>query len=167
MRSYTDSVTGTVLRFERVYDLPREIVWDALVDSDLVSGWLAEAHVDPRIGGCFDLDWRQFHPAVQTHGEIIDLVEPALLVIDTSNFGRTTVELADVAGGSRDRSTHLTVVVEALADQHFAGSFRATWVLSLEQLEQLLLGHPVDWSTWAADYAHEWRVLAAEGTRRN
>jgi uncharacterized protein YndB with AHSA1/START domain len=154
-----------VLRFERLYALPREIVWDALVDSDLVSGWLAEADVEPRIGGRFDLDWSHFEPGFRTDGEIVELIGLRTLVAETSNFGRTTFTLDDVDGGPRERSTLLVVTVHAIADPQFSGMISATWRISLEQLERLLHGHPVNWTTWAEDFGEEWRALVSEANR--
>lgn len=156
---------GSVLRFERVYALPREIVWDALVDSDLISGWLAEADVEPRIGGRYDLRWSHFRPSVETAGEIVELIEHELLVIDTSNFGRTTFTLEPQIGGPRGSSTLLVVDVHAIADPQFSGMINATWSLSLDQLEHLLHGHPVNWASWAEDSGDEWRALVRDASR--
>ncbi len=155
-----------MLRFERVYTLPREIVWDALVDSDLISGWLAEADVEPRIGGRFDLDWSHFEPGFRTDGEIIELIGLRTLVVDTGNFGRTTFTLADVEGGPRGSSTLLTVDVHAIADLQFSGMISATWRISLEQLERLLHGHPVNWATWAEDFGAEWQSGVTEANHQ-
>jgi uncharacterized protein YndB with AHSA1/START domain len=154
-----------VLHFERVYALPREIVWDALIDSDLISGWLAEADVEPRVGGRFDLEWSHFQPGFRTDGEIVELLELRTLVVDTSNFGRTTFTLDEVDGGPRERSTLLTVDVYAIADLQFSGMISATWRMSLEQLEGLLHGHPVNWGTWTEQFAGEWQSLVAEANR--
>jgi uncharacterized protein YndB with AHSA1/START domain len=155
-------VSGSELRFERVYDLPPEIVWDALVDSDLVSGWLAEADIEPRVGGRFNLEWRHFDTAVRTDGEIIDLVESALLVVETSNFGRTRVTLDELPGGPRGSSTLLSVHVDVLADRQFVARIGATWRVSLEQLAGLLHGYPVNWATWNVDTGPEWESLVAQ-----
>ena len=160
-------MAGSVLRFERVYDLPREIVWDALVDSDLVSGWLAEADIEPRVGGRFDLDWSHFESGFRTDGEILELVDLELLVFETNNFGRSSIALSDLPGGPRERSTLITIEVHALADQQFSGMIDATWRVSLEQLSRLLHGHPVDWTTWSDETRPEWEALVAEATRRN
>ena len=70
---------GSQLRFEHSYDLAREIVWDALVDPDLVSGWLAEADIEPRLHGRYDLDWSHFTLVRATTGEIIELDETVTL----------------------------------------------------------------------------------------
>jgi uncharacterized protein YndB with AHSA1/START domain len=147
------------LRFEQTYDLSPEIVWDALVDADLVSGWLAEADIDARIGGRYDLDWRHFDAGQTTTGEITELLEPYELVIDTDNFGTTTLQLAELASGSRGRSTRLTIIVDALADQQFTPMIAATWRLSLEQLDELLHGHPVDWRRWKTERSARWIEL--------
>ena len=146
---------GSQLRFEHSYDFAREIVWDALTDPDLVSGWLAEADIDARLHGRYDLDWLHFDLLRTTTGEIVDLDEPRLLVVDTDNFGVTTIELAE----SGLRQTLLTVTVDALADLQFTPMIAATWRLSLEQLDELLHGHPVDWRRWKSDRSARWLQL--------
>lgn len=146
---------GSQLRFEHSYDLAREIVWDALVDPDLVSGWLAEADIDPRLHGRYDLDWRHFTLVRTTTGEITEFDEPRLLVVDTDNFGVTTIELTEAGA----RETLLTVTVDALADLQFTPMIAATWRLSLEQLAELLQGHPVDWRRWKAERSARWLEL--------
>ena len=159
-------VTGSLLRFERVYDLPPEIVWDALVDSDLVSGWLAEAEIEPREGGRYDLYWRHFEPQMTALGRIDELDEPLRIVVVTDNVGTTTFTLEALAEGQRGRSTLVRVEVEALADLQFSAPISATWQLSLEQLAELLHGHPVDWSTWRAQHGRAWHELAEEARRK-
>lgn len=158
-------MTGSSHSFERVYALPPEIVWDALVDSDLVSGWLAEAEIEPREGGRYDLEWRHFDANLTTLGVIEELDEPHRLVVSTSNFGSATFTLVAIAEGARERSTLLRVDVAALADPEFSAPIAATWVVSLEQLDELLHGHPVDWSTWAAERQPDWDAVLAGAAR--
>ena len=146
---------GSQLRFEHSYDLAREIVWDALVDPDLVSGWLAEADIEPRLHGRYDLDWSHFTLVRATTGEIIELDEPRLLVVDTDNFGVTTITLTQTG----PRETLLSVTVDALADLQFTPMIAATWRLSLEQLSELLRGHPVDWRRWKVERSARWLEL--------
>ncbi|MBC7590190.1 MAG: SRPBCC domain-containing protein, partial [Salinibacterium sp.] len=50
-------MTNLRLHFERMYEFAPLIVWDALIDADLVSGWLADALIDPRPGGEYTLRW--------------------------------------------------------------------------------------------------------------
>jgi len=158
-------VVGSQLRFEQHYDLPPEIVWDALVDPDLVSGWLAEADIDPRLHGRYDLQWLHFDLVRTTAGEISELLAPHLLVVDTDNFGVTTLQLTEISSGTRGRSTQLTVTVDALADQQFTSMIAATWRISLEQLSELLHGHPVDWRRWKVERSARW-VELLQGERR-
>lgn len=148
---------GSQLRFEHSYDLPREIVWDALVDPDLVSGWLAEADIEPRLHGRYDLDWSHFTPVRATTGEITELDEPRLLVVDTVGFGVTSIALTETGA----RGTRLTVTVDALADLQFSPMIAATWRLSLEQLAELLHGHPIDWRRWKTERSARYLELLA------
>lgn len=155
-------MSGSRLRFSAEYDFSPEIVWDAFVDPDLASGWLAEADIDARIDGRYDLEWLHFAPVRVTTGQIVELIEPHLLVVETDNFGVTTIQLDR---GVRGEGTVLTVTVDALADPQFTSMIAATWAISLEQLEELLRGHPVNWGRWREERAGRWHELL-EGERR-
>ena len=148
---------GSQLRFEHSYDLAREIVWDALIDSDLVSGWLAEADIAPKLHGRYDLDWQHLDLIGTTTGEIAEFDEPRLLVVDTEQFGVTSIELTALG----TRQTRVTVAVDALADLQFTPMISATWRLSLEQLDELLHGRPVNWKRWKTDRSARWLELLA------
>jgi uncharacterized protein YndB with AHSA1/START domain len=89
------------LAFERDFEFAPVIVWDALVDSDIVSGWLAEAAVDPVVGGEYNLRWvnRPGQPA--SLGRITVLQPLVRLHVDTTTVGLLRFELEEVAGGSR------------------------------------------------------------------
>lgn len=141
-------------------------MWDALVDPDLVSGWLAEAEVEPRVGGRYDLQWRHLGAERATTGEITELLEPDVLVVNTDNFGITSLRLTALAAGTRGRSTRLTVVVDALADLQFTSKIAATCVVSLEQLDELLHGHPVDWQRWKDERSARWLSTVEEQAGR-
>jgi uncharacterized protein YndB with AHSA1/START domain len=151
-----EPVTNSVLDFGQQYDLPRSIVWDALVDSDLVGGWLAEAEIDPRIGGRYDLSWHSPIATGTTLGEIADLLEPELLVVELERVGTVTFSLSAVQAGSRGESTLLSVSISAETEPRLADGVSAAWLTSLEQLEELLRGRPVDWSTWRVDHGEQW-----------
>lgn len=146
----------SALSFEQQYDLPPDIVWDALVDSDLVSGWLAEAQVDPRVGGRYDLDWVSPIATGRTIGEICELVDYELLVVEIERIGTVTFRLSEVAGGSRGSSSLLNVTIDGTFERRLADGFAAAWITSLEQLDDLLRGHPVDWSSWMVDHGDQW-----------
>ncbi len=131
------------MAFTRDYDLPPAIVWDALIDDELVCGWLAEASIAPHIGGHFDLAWHDGTPA--TAGRIVSLEPRLALVVETSNRGVLAFELETLPEGTRGTSTRLHLVVTIDVDPRFAGGTTALWAASLEQLDGLLRGHPVNW----------------------
>ncbi|MDQ1607228.1 MAG: hypothetical protein QOJ18_1595, partial [Microbacteriaceae bacterium] len=98
------------LFFEREIDLPRAIVWDALVDPELVSGWLAGAEIEPIAGGRYDLRWLHSSDP-RTVGIIDELHEPHTMVIDTDNRGRIDFRLDETSGGSRGSVTILRLTI--------------------------------------------------------
>ena len=112
--------------FERRIDLPRAIVWDALLDPVLVEGWL--------------------HPTARLLegdvGERIDPVpgETAVLATTIEPFGTLRFELDELEGGTRGTSTALRVGAERPAD----------WADRVDDLENLLRGHPRDWGDGSA-----------------
>lgn len=144
------------LVFEREIGLSPTIVWDALVDQDLVSGWLAEARIDPVSGGSFDLVWQYSTDQPPTSGTIAEFRELRLLVVDTDNRGRLEFRLDELPGGSRGTSTRLRLTVTVELDAAFAPRVKANWMISLDQFEELLRGHPVDWANWDRDHIDTW-----------
>lgn len=150
------------VEFERSYDLPRTIVWEALLDPDLLAGWLAEARVDPRVGGRFDLSWQTRHGLADTEGVIARLDFPVRLDIDTSNIGRLEFSLEELPDGTRGTATRLHVSIDAATEPRFLATTRAYWRCNLDQLEELLRGHPVDWENWERDRGPVWSGYLAE-----
>jgi hypothetical protein len=111
---------------ERRIDLPRAIVWDALLDPVLVEGWLhptarlldgdVQARIDPVAG------------------------ETAVLATVLEPFGALRFELDELEGGTRGTSTAFRLSAADPAD----------WADRVDDLENLLRGHPVDWGDGAA-----------------
>lgn len=157
---------GTVgLEFEREFEFPPAIVFDALIDPELIAGWLGEASVDPRQGGHYDLRWLTSSSFPPTFGTITQILEPWSLTVATDNRGEVGFRLEEVAGGSRGTSTVLRVSVRVVVNAVFVARVRADWLSNLDQLSELLRGHPVDWANWDRDRAEAWRGylgLAAE-----
>jgi uncharacterized protein YndB with AHSA1/START domain len=145
---------GTVdeIRLEREIDLPRAIVWEALVDADLVGGWL---HPSERfVTGTSPVEFR----------EPDDPTRPAALEVVSPSFGDVRVVLTRVEGGTRGEGTRLTLTV---SDEWGRRSEReALWVLRLDQLEALLRGHPVDWSRWSSQHRDADAEARAEAALR-
>lgn len=150
----------SALVFESDYEFPRVIVWDALIDSDLVSGWLAEAAITPEVGGQYNLRWTHRVGQPSTLGRITVLQPLERLHVDTSDSVLITFELRETQGGSRGSSTHLRVTVDgtAVGPMRVAEALRvkADWLTNLDQLEDLLRGHPIDWSNWDRDQHDAW-----------
>jgi hypothetical protein len=48
------------------------------------------------------------------------------------------------------------VTVTGEIEPRLADGVSAAWITSLEQLEDLLRGRPVDWSTWRSDHGDQW-----------
>lgn len=140
-----------MVRLERVIDLPREIVWEALVDPVLVSGWLHPelALVEGTTGVVF------------AEPERVD--SPAVLQVISPVFGDVRFELAASPGGRRGEQTSLALTASdewgRLAER------RQLWELRLDQLEQVLLGHPVDWTAWPEDHRAEDETARLEQSR--
>ncbi len=146
-------MSTTSLRFERTYEFAPAIVWDALVDADLVSGWLAEAVVDPRRGGEFILRWHDRESAGVSVGTITRFEPRTALEVTGADGATTRFTLAEVTGGNRGTSTVLTVEIESPLEQAFAHGLKARWLNGLDQLTELLRGHPVDWKPAVTDEA--------------
>lgn len=152
------------LEFVRRLDFPPPIVFDALVDADLIGGWLAHAVVEPRVGGSYDLVWLTSSSFPPTHGTITLVDEPMALGVDTDNRGSFQFLLEPSNGGPRGTSTILTTRVRVAVDLAFVPRVAADWQSSLDQLDALLRGHPVDWAHWDRDRADAWReYLGAAG----
>lgn len=152
------------LEFARRLEFPPAIVFDALIDPDLIGGWLAHAVVDPHVGGTYDLVWLTSSSFPPTRGTIALFDEPHALTVETDNRGRFQFLLEASDGGPRGTSTILTTRVAASVDSAFLPRVAADWQSSLDQLDALLRGHPVDWANWDRDRAGAWReYLGAAG----
>jgi uncharacterized protein YndB with AHSA1/START domain len=145
-----------LVHVERLLDFPVAIVWDALTDDVLLSGWLADAVVDRRIGGRFDLQWLPEQGIATTYGEIVELDDGVRLRVETSTLGLLTFDLTEELGGTRATSTLLRITVAAELAPAYVVDVIATLTTSLEQLVDLLYGHPVDWRDWMYDWHAVW-----------
>ena len=145
------------LEFERELEFPPAIVFDALIDPELIAGWLGDASVEPRQGGHYDVVWLTSSSFPPTSGTITRIVEPHSLTVVTDNRGEVGFQLEEVPGGSRGTSTVLRVTVRVVVNAAFVARVRADWLSNLDQLSELLRGHPVDWANWDRDRAEAWR----------
>lgn len=136
------------IRLERDIDLPRTIVWEALVDPVLVGGWLHPTAA--LVTGTSPLRFQ----------EPEDPLEPALLHVSSPVFGELRVQLIARRGGTRGEWTSL--VLEVVGEWGRRVDRERLWELRLDQLEELLRGHPVDWREWAHEHHEEHATAGLE-----
>ncbi len=160
-------MTTSELEFSRSFDLPVAIVWDALVDEVLVEGWLAAARIDPQVGGLYWLGWQGGASLAPTNGTITVFEPPSRLCIETDNIGTLEFTLESVPGGTRGSSTDLSLSIRVGTEPRLLASTHAYWQNNFDQLEDLLRGHPVDWSTWQRDRGEAWAAYLREASRAN
>jgi uncharacterized protein YndB with AHSA1/START domain len=114
------------LRFTRVFDAPRELVFRCMTEADhLTHFWgpagtsapIEHIHVDPRPGGRFettminDSDGSQY----ATHATFLDVTEPERLVWTETDTGMTVTATFEDTGDGRTRVAILqTNVPEAV-----------------------------------------------------
>jgi hypothetical protein len=156
VRRTVGQMNGAPLALARDFEFPRIIVWDALVDGDMVSGWLAEAVITPEVGGEYNLRWTHRVGRPDTFGRIVLMTPLERLDVDTSNVGRLIFELDELGGGNRMTSTRLRLTIDSAIEPAFEPTVRADWLVNLDQLGDLLHGHPVDWSNWERDRQESW-----------
>jgi uncharacterized protein YndB with AHSA1/START domain len=144
------------LLIEGDFEFSPAIVWDAITDSDLVSGWLAPATVAAELGGEYTLSWPYPSGVAAASGQITALDVNRLLEVTQPTGGVIVFELAEFAGGLRGTSTRLRITVVGDWSTASAEAVRADWLTALDQLGALVRGHPVDWSVWARDHLESW-----------
>jgi uncharacterized protein YndB with AHSA1/START domain len=136
----------TVLRYERRLAHPVERVWRALTEPGELAGWLAEAEVEPRLGGRIVLRWlntdEQGDSAV-ARGTITRFEPPHVLEYDTDIHGLLRWELHDDGDGCLLTFTNATPAPDDHLTKVLAG-----WHIHLDHLEDALAGEPVDWPAW-------------------
>lgn len=95
------------VRFERHYPRPVETVWSALTDPARLADWMGASHVEPHVGGRFDMMVDGPHPMT---GRVRVWDPPHVLELSWSNTHAPDsvirYELARDAGGTRLIFTH-------------------------------------------------------------
>lgn len=138
------SVTSPALVIDHDVDAPPAVAWDALVDQELVSGWLGEARIAAVEGGEYRLRWVGSVGAPGIDARVVAIDPPLSLTLSTDRSFDLSFRLTERAGGLRGTWTALTLTVTphaaavALPEAH-------EWRAALAQLDELLRGHPVDW----------------------
>lgn len=137
----------TMVRCARTYPFSPVIVWDALVDDVLVSGWWAEAAIDPVPNGRYALAGAGRATEI---GRIERMDAPTRLVLSGIHPATIRFELTELPGGPRGTSTELVVTLAASFERAFALRWEALWSQRLARLDELLHGHPTDFTVRVA-----------------
>jgi len=138
------------IRFRRVLAHQPDVVWRALIEPAAMARWLqAEAAVDPRVGGCFQLVFQGGPDRMD--GEITQFDPPSLLEYtwpESSAHGNSVVrfELRPDRDGCHLTLTHVLRAGGEMAD------FASGWHWHLDALDAALLGRgrAFDRERWAA-----------------
>ena len=144
--AYSCHVPEAILNFQRRIDLPPIIVWDALVDPDLLAGWLGEVRISADGSPGIRILWPGSESRQSTTGNVTAVEAPRRLRIETDNRGIIECTLATIPGGLRGSSTELDLRIDAGIENAFVTNVRNEWQTSLDRLERLLHGYPVDWA---------------------
>jgi hypothetical protein len=139
-------------------DMPPSIVWIALAEPEMMSGWWGETRLEPWPGGAFRIELRG-GGSVDVTGTVERIRGPAELVLRTVELGRVRFALESLPGGTRGTSTTLTVEIDryplapvARPSPHLAtraassAAVHTRWDAHITDLTNLLHGHPVDWT---------------------
>jgi uncharacterized protein (TIGR02246 family) len=137
------------LQYERLLQHPIEAVWRALTEPYEIAGWLAEAEIDPVVGGRMLLHW--LNGDTTARGTVTRYDPPRLLEFDTDIHGRLRWQLEPATDGCLLRFT----VDVALSDDHLI-SLLAGWHVHLDFLGEALDGRRIDWPNWPLD---RWQAL--------
>ncbi|HEV7917977.1 MAG TPA: SRPBCC domain-containing protein [Solirubrobacterales bacterium] len=144
MPDQTETAQGTLRDFTitRVFDAPRELIWNALTDPEQLTHFfgpegtrvpLESITVEPRQGGAFRLtmligDDETEHGMNATYKEFI---EPERMVFETAGGITGTIELTDLGNGK----TEFKWTTRAVLDDDFLTDAKAGTNSTIDQLE--------------------------------
>ena len=135
------------LRFERAYAAPPEEVWAALTEPESIRRWLlADAVLEPRVGGAFGLRWDRGQGA---DGTVLAWEPPRLLEVEWADRdGRSLlrVEIRPSGAGSALVLDHREIPERA------AVSMGAGWDAHLTALGEALEGRVGIAERWSRRY---------------
>ncbi len=146
MKSEDDATIGTApdgrafIRFERRFAHPIDEVWDAVVNPERMTDWLAyRVVIDPREGGRLAL-WLGGRGEPQ-ESVITRFEPPRELEADSPDWGTMRFELRADAGETVFAFVHVLPLEEKRRYNIVAG-----WHLRMDLLEDAFRGTPADWA---------------------
>jgi len=126
---------GVGLRFEHHYGVTPSEVWAALAEPESIRRWLlADAVLEPRVGGAFSLNWSGGEEA---HGQVRLWEPPSVFEVDWNEPALRSIlhiEIAAAESGSTLVLDHRNVTSEASI------GMGAGWHAHLELLSELVEG---------------------------
>jgi uncharacterized protein YndB with AHSA1/START domain len=117
-----------------VIDVPAEEVYAALLDPVQVSKVAAaQATIEPRVGGVYDLGWAEYGPA-----RIVELDPDKGLAYTWRNHGSAGESLVRWSLRGSRGATYVTLAHSEIADDALAERYRQGWPPYLVELKRLL-----------------------------
>ena len=141
--------TERELRFERIFDFPRELVWKAYTDPSLIAQWYGGGQrvetMDVRPGGMWKFVADRPGGSYAFEGEYLE-VEPPKRIVQTSHNGwnglttTETVEFEDLGNGQTRLTQTSTFSTAAERDSAVTNGAEMGAKYQFGQLSQLLAG---------------------------
>jgi uncharacterized protein YndB with AHSA1/START domain len=158
--AYGDLTGPDTLTIRRLLPGPIERVWAYLTESDLRRKWMAAGEMEMRLGGAFELTWRNdeltrppgprpagFDPEHSMQGRITELDPPHRLGITWGSTGGVAFDLE-----AQGKNVLLTVVHRRVVDRATLLNVSAGWHAHLDILAARIGGTEPGpfWDHWAA-----------------
>jgi uncharacterized protein YndB with AHSA1/START domain len=153
-RTTVSAPSDTVIRVERVFDAPRELVWEVYTDPEAMADWLGPRdhevtieEIDFRPGGSYRYTARgPGGDEYPTHGEYLEVVRPRLLVltVQVEGYGEPwtqRVRFERLDNGERTRLVELlTFVSKEERDGKLEAGMERGFTEGHDRIEQLVAG---------------------------
>ena len=130
-------VDGLEVRFERVYNASREIVWDAITNPEKLAIWFTDIEMDFVQGGKMVIRFRDADKT-ESFGKIIRIKKPELFEFSWDDE-LATWELFEADPRRIGAKCRLILTYSKLAE-NYAFSVPAGWHVLLDQLGKMLNG---------------------------
>lgn len=144
------------VRFERRFDTPVEIVWEALTSPEELSRWLAPGRIEAAVEGEIRLD---FGEGGIVTGRVLSCEPPSLLEFEW-RFAGETESIVRFELSRDGEGTYLVLDHRALAEAHAAG-YSAGWHAYLAALNDRLEGRDGSWDARFAAVLPQYQAAAA------
>jgi uncharacterized protein YndB with AHSA1/START domain len=133
--------------FRRRYAKPIEKVWAAVTMPERLADWLAEAEIEPRVGGIVRFTWASANHSME--GKVVAYDPPRTFAWTWPLDGRDTVVSFDLAADGD--GCWLTLTHAGLSPTgKDGGGVRAGWHSHLEGVADAIEGRATAWATVVA-----------------